>query len=341
MKFTAGQIAALVGGTVEGDQHYAVTGIAKVESATALELSFIANPKYEQYANTTKAGLLLTDQQLTVKNDAVKAVIRVDDPYGAFTKLLQVYQDMLQQQRSEGIEQPSFIHPSVQYGEGFFLAAFAYVGPDCRLGKYVTIHPHVSLGRGVQIGDHSIIHAGARIYDGCIIGSGCIIHAGAVIGGDGFGFAPTADGRFQKIPQTGIVVLGDDVEIGANTVVDRATIGQTVVGNGVKLDNLVHIAHNVEVGDHSVIAAQTGISGSTKLGKRVMIGGQAGLVGHIQIADGVKINAQSGVSKSITEENTAVSGSPAAAFREHYKQLAYLRQLPELFQWAKKIAAEK
>ncbi|MFN8308660.1 MAG: UDP-3-O-(3-hydroxymyristoyl)glucosamine N-acyltransferase [Chitinophagales bacterium] len=336
MQFQANQIAALVGGSIEGDGAHAVSAIAKIEEADIDALSFIANPKYEWCAGTTRAGILLVNRTLEVNNSHVKAVIRVNDPYAAFTQLLTLYQQMMNAERKTGMEQPVYISASSTHDEGLYLGAFAYVSDHVKLGRNVSIYPHVFIGENVEIGHNTIVHSGVKIYAGCKIGSNCVLHAGVVIGGDGFGFAPKADGRFQKIPQTGIVVIGDDVEIGANTVIDRATIGKTSIGNGVKLDNLVHIAHNVEIGEDTVIAAQTGISGSTKIGKQVMIGGQVGMVGHIKIADGVKINAQSGVSKSILTENAAVTGSPAMAFREHYKQLAYLRRIPELLEWLKK-----
>ena len=330
MQFTAQDIAALLGGRLTGDPTQVVTTIAKIEEAHPAALSFIANPKYEQYAQTTEAGILLINETLAVTNDRIGAIIRVADPYGAFTKLLELYQQLMSQRQPCGIEQPSHIGSGSTHGEGFYLGAFAYIGEGVTIGKDVRIHPGTFIGDGVRIGDGTVIHAGAKVYQDCIIGRGCVIHAGVVIGGDGFGFAPLPDGSYRKVPQLGIVEIGDDVEIGANTVIDRATIGATVVGAGVKLDNLIHIAHNVEIGAHTVIAAQTGISGSTRIGQHAMIGGQVGIVGHIRIADGVKINAQSGVSKSIEVKDKAVTGSPAGDFRDHYKGLAYIKQIPEL-----------
>jgi UDP-3-O-[3-hydroxymyristoyl] glucosamine N-acyltransferase len=330
MQFTAKDIAALLGGRLEGNPSQVVNNIAKIEEANLSSLSFIANPKYEQYAQTAEAGILLVSETLIVTNDKVGAIIRVADPYSAFTKLLELYQQLMSQKQQNGIQQPSFIGKESKHGTDFFLGAFAYVGDSVTIGNNVKIYPGTFIGDSVSIGDNTVIHAGAKVYEGCRIGRGCVIHAGVVIGGDGFGFAPIADGSYRKVPQLGIVDIGDDVEIGANTVVDRATIGATVVKKGVKLDNLIHIAHNVEIGENTVIAAQTGISGSTKIGKQAMIGGQVGIVGHIKIADGVKINAQSGVSKSIETKDKAVTGSPAMEFRDHYKGLAYLKQIPEL-----------
>lgn len=330
MQFTAKDIAALLGGRLEGNPDQVVTNIAKIEEANTISLSFIANPKYEQYAQTAEAGILLINEKLVVSNDKVGAIIRVADPYAAFTTLLELYQQLMSQKQEKGIQQPSHIGNGSIHGTDLFLGAFAYVGDNVIIGNNVKIYPGSFIGDGVTIGDHTIIHAGAKIYEGCKIGKECVIHAGVVIGGDGFGFAPLADGSYKKVPQLGIVEIGDEVEIGANTVIDRATIGTTMVKKGVKLDNLIHIAHNVEVGENTVIAAQTGVSGSTRIGKQTMIGGQVGIIGHITIADGVKINAQSGVSKSITTKNKAVTGSPAAEFRDHYKGLAYVKLIPEL-----------
>ncbi|MBS1623317.1 MAG: UDP-3-O-(3-hydroxymyristoyl)glucosamine N-acyltransferase [Bacteroidetes bacterium] len=330
MQFTAKDIAALLGGRLEGNPDHAVTTIAKIEEAHTGALSFIANPKYEQYAQTAPAGILLIGESLVVHNDKIGAIIRVKEPYAAFTTLLELYQQVMVSGQKSGIQQPSHIGAGSKYGEGLFLGAFAYIGDNVTIGANVRIYPSAFIGDGVTIADNTTIHAGAKVYEGCRIGKDCTIHAGVVIGGDGFGFAPLADGTFKKVPQLGIVEIGDRVEIGANTVIDRATMGATVVHDGVKLDNLIHIAHNVEVGDNTVIAAQTGISGSTRIGRQVMIGGQVGIVGHIRIADGVKINAQSGVSKSIETEGRALTGSPAGDFREHYKGLAHIKLIPEL-----------
>lgn len=332
MQFTAKDIAALLGGKLEGDPDTIVTGIARIEESEPTSLSFIGNPRYEQYVETANAGVLLINETLIVNNKKIGALIRVKDPYVAFTTLLELYQQFIAQMGKTGIEQPSHIGAGSKYGEGLYLGAFAYVGDKVTIGKDVRIYPGSYIGDGVKIGDNTLIHAGAKIYEGCTIGHDCVIHAGVVIGGDGFGFAPLPGGGYKKIPQLGIVEIGNDVEIGANTVIDRATLGATVIKDGVKLDNLIHIAHNVEIGEHTVMAAQTGVSGSTRIGRQVMVGGQVGIVGHIRIADGVKINAQSGVSKSIEENNKGVTGSPAGDFREHYKGLAYVKRIPELLQ---------
>lgn len=330
MQFTAKDIAALLGGKLEGNPAQTVTGIAKIEESGSASLSFIGNPKYEHFAQTAQAGILIVDNVLPVHNNKIGAIIRVAEPYTAFTKLLEIYQQIISTSGRTGIEQPSHIGSDSTYGADFYLGAFAYVGHKVTIGKNVKIYPGTYVGDGVKIGDGTVIHAGAKVYEGCTIGSNCVIHAGVVVGGDGFGFAPLPDGSYKKVPQLGIVEIGNNVEIGANTVIDRATLGATVLKNGVKLDNLIHIAHNVEVGENTVMAAQTGISGSTRIGRGVMIGGQVGIVGHIRIADGVKINAQSGVSKSIEEKHKGVTGSPAADFRHHYKGLAYLKRIPDL-----------
>lgn len=330
MQFTAKDIAALLGGKLEGDPSHIVTNIAKIEEANSSSLSFIANPKYEHFAQTAPAGILLISETLAVSNDCVGAIIRVKNPYESFTRLLELYQQFMSQAVSTGIQQPSYIGSGSTYGTGFFLGAFAYVADNVTIGNDVKIYPGTFIGNGARIGNGTVIHAGAKVYAGCIIGNDCVIHAGVVIGGDGFGFVPQPDGTFRKIPQLGIVEIGNGVEIGANTVIDRATIGTTLIKDGVKLDNLIHIAHNVEIGENTVMAAQTGISGSTRIGRNVMVGGQVGIVGHIKIADGVKINAQSGVSKSIDEKGKGVTGSPAGDFREHYKGLAYIKRIPDL-----------
>jgi UDP-3-O-[3-hydroxymyristoyl] glucosamine N-acyltransferase len=329
--FKSAEIASLLEGVPEGDINHKVCKLAKIEEGDEDSLCFIANPKYEHYANTATAGVLLIRKDLQVNNAKIKSIIRVDNPQAAFAKLLSVYQQFIQAgNKKTGIEPQTFIGNASTYGDGFYLGAFSYLDKNVRIGKNVSVYPNCFIGESVTIGDNTVIHAGVKIYDGCSIGANCIIHAGAVIGGDGFGYIPTENG-FQKVPQTGIVVLEDDVEIGANTVIDRATLGTTIIHKGVKLDNLVHIAHNVEIGEHSAIAAQTGVSGSTKIGKHVLIGGQVGIVGHIKIEDGVKINAQSGISKSISK-NKSVSGSPATDFREHYKQLAQVKRIPELLE---------
>ena len=329
MTFSAAQIALLVNGKIEGEPQASVSSFGKIEEAAEGQLAFLANPKYEEYLYTTRASVILINDSLELKQPVAASLVRVKDAYSAFAILLAKYQEMMTQIMS-GKEEPTYIHPSAKYGEMVYLGAFAYLGENVVLGNNVKIFPHVFLGRNVTIGDNSIIHAGVKIYHDCQIGKNVTIHAGSVIGSDGFGFAPQADGTFRKVPQIGNVLIEDFVEIGANACIDRATIGSTIIRSGAKLDNLIQVAHNVEVGNHTVIAAQSGVSGSTKLGKNVMIGGQAGIVGHLQIADGVRINAQSGVSKSIKTPNSAVTGSPAHDYTSALRSQALSRKLPEL-----------
>ncbi len=329
MQFTAGQIAQIIQGTVEGSEHETVSSFGKIEEATQGQLAFLANPKYEDYLYSTKASIVIINNTLELKHSIQAVLIRVSDPYSSFATLLDKYQQLKTQQLT-GIQQPVFIDPSASIGEQVFLGAFVFVGEQVVIGDGVKIFPNAYIGNNVTIGSHTIIHPGVKIYHNCIIGSNVKIHAGAVIGSDGFGFAPQADGTFKKVPQIGNVVIEDDVEIGANATIDRATLGSTLIKAGAKLDNLIQVAHNVEVGNNTVIAAQAGVSGSTKIGNNVMIGGQAGIVGHIQIADGTKINAQSGVSKSIKSPNTAVTGSPAFEYTSALRSQAVNRNLPEL-----------
>jgi UDP-3-O-[3-hydroxymyristoyl] glucosamine N-acyltransferase len=256
-------------------------------------------------------------------------LIRVADAYSAFAILLNKYQEMMRQQM-KGIEEPSFIHKTAKLGENVFVGAFTYIGENAQIGNNVKIYPGVFLGINVKIAENTILHPGVKIYHDCVVGKNVTVHAGTVIGGDGFGFAPQPDGTYQKVPQIGNVVIEDNVEIGSNASVDRATIGSTIIRSGAKLDNLIQIAHNVEVGANTVIAAQAGVSGSTKIGRNVQIGGQAGIVGHIQIADGVRINAQSGVSKSIKTPNAALTGSPAYDYTSALRSQAVSRNLPDL-----------
>ena len=329
MQFTAAQIAMIINGTVEGNPEAAVHSFGKIEEAQPGQLSFLANPKYEEYLYTTKASLVIINAAQELKEPVQATLIRVPDAYSAFAALLTKYQEMATQQLT-GIQEPSYISKSAKMGQQVFIGAFAYLGENVVLGNNVKIFPHVFIGDNVKISDNTIVHPGVKIYHGCVIGKNVTIHAGTVVGSDGFGFAPQADGSFKKVPQIGNVVVEDFVEIGANATIDRATIGSTVIKSGAKLDNLIQVAHNVEVGNNTVIAAQAGVSGSTKIGNNVMIGGQAGIVGHIQIADGSKINAQSGVSKSIKTPNAAVTGSPAFEYTSALRSQAVSRKLPEL-----------
>lgn len=329
MQFTAAQIALIINGKVEGNADAIVTSFGKIEEAKQAQLTFFANPKYEDFLYSTNASVVILNTAYDLKQEIEPTLIRVPDAYTAFAQLLSKHQEMAMQQL-KGIQQPSYIPSTVNIGSDVFIGAFSYFGENVKIGNNTKIYPNTYIGDNVQIGDNCVIHPGVKIYFGCIIRKNVVIHAGTVIGSDGFGFAPQADGSFKKVPQIGNVVIEDNVEIGANTSIDRATIGSTIIKEGAKLDNLIQIAHNVEVGHNTVIAAQAGVSGSTKIGDNVMIGGQAGLVGHIQIADGSKINAQSGVSKSMKSPNTAVTGSPAADYTSALRSQAVFRNLPEM-----------
>lgn len=329
MEFTAAQISALVDGKIEGDANAVVSSFGKIEEAQSGQLAFLANPKYEEFLYTTKASIIIISEQQEIKLPLTAALIRVKDAYSAFATILAGYKKMITAQM-KGIQQPAYICASVKTGEDVFIGAFAYIGENVILSKNVKIFPQVFIGDNVTIDENTILYPGVRIYHDCIIGKNVTIHAGTVIGSDGFGFAPQKDGSFKKVPQIGNVIIEDNVEIGANCSIDRATLGSTLIKQGAKLDNLIQVAHNVEIGFNTVIAAQSGISGSTKIGNNVMIGGQAGIVGHIQIADGSKINAQSGVSKSIKNPNTAVTGSPAFDYTSALRSQAINRNLPDL-----------
>jgi UDP-3-O-[3-hydroxymyristoyl] glucosamine N-acyltransferase len=329
MQFTAAQISVLVNGKIEGNADAAVSSFGKIEEAEQGQLTFLANPKYEEYLYTTNASIAIVNESYELRQSVKPTLIRVTDAYSAFALLLGKYQEMATQQM-KGVQQPSFISPTARISEGVFVGAFSYLGENVKIGKNTKIFPNAFIGDNVTIGENCIIHPGVKIYHDCILHNQVVIHAGTVIGSDGFGFAPQADGSFKKVPQIGNVVVEDQVEIGANTTIDRATLGSTCIRRGAKLDNLIQVAHNVEVGESTVIAAQAGVSGSTKIGKNVMIGGQAGLVGHIQIADGSKINAQSGVSKSLKEPYSAVTGSPAGDYTSALRSQAVFRNLPQL-----------
>jgi len=336
MQFPAAQIALIVKGKIEGDPNTTVNSFGKIEEAKEGQLSFLANPKYEDYLYSTKASVIIVNENFEAKQPVNATLIRVPDAYTAFATLLSKYQEIKQQQLS-GIQQPVFIAPTATYGQNVFIGAFAYLGENVVVGNNTKIYPNVYVGDNVTLGENSILHPGVKIYHDCKVGNNVIIHAGTVIGSDGFGFAPQADGSFIKVPQIGNVVIEDNVEIGSNTTIDRATIGSTLIKSGAKLDNLIQIAHNVEVGNSTVIAAQAGISGSTKIGNGVMIGGQAGLAGHLHVADGSKINAQAGLGKSLKTPNTAVTGSPAYEYNKAIRSQSMARNLPELEKRVKEL----
>ena len=335
MQFTAAQIALMINGKVEGDAEASVGSFGKIEEAQAGQLAFLANPKYEEYLYSTSASIIIVNETQELKQPVTATLIKVPDAYSAFATLLDKYQQ-LQRQQLSGIQQPVYIDTTAKIGEHVFIGAFAYLSENVILANGVKIYPNVFLGNNVIVGENSVIHPGVKIYYDCVIGKDVIIHAGTVIGGDGFGFVPQADGKIKKVPQIGNVVIEDNVEIGANTTIDRATIGSTIIKRGAKIDNLVMIAHNVEVGHNTMIAGQAGVSGSTKIGHGVIIGGQAGLAGHLSIANNMKINGQSGVNRSFKTEGLVISGTNAFEYSKAMRSMAIARNLPEL---DKRVAA--
>ncbi|MEI9956445.1 MAG: UDP-3-O-(3-hydroxymyristoyl)glucosamine N-acyltransferase [Ferruginibacter sp.] len=328
MQFSATQIAMIIGGKIEGNPDIAVASFGKIEEAQTGQLAFLANPKYEEHLYTTKASIIIINETQELKQSIDATLIKVPDAYTSFAVLLDKYQQIQRQQLS-GIQQPVYIDATAKTGDNVFIGAFAYLGEKVIVADGAKIYPNVFLGNNVVVGENSVLHPGVKIYHDCVIGKNVVIHAGTVIGSDGFGFAPQADGTFKKIPQIGNVVIEDGVEIGANVTIDRATIGSTLIKSGAKLDNLLQIAHNVEVGNNTVIAAQSGISGSTKIGNNVMIGGQAGLAGHLNIGNGAKINAQSGVGKSL-KPGQSVTGSPSYDYGTAIRSQAIARNLPDM-----------
>jgi UDP-3-O-[3-hydroxymyristoyl] glucosamine N-acyltransferase len=328
MQFTALELSRLVDGTIEGDAEVKVDGPAKIEDGREGTVSFIANPKYEPFAYTTQASVLIISDDLELTDEVNATLIRVKDPYDSFSKILDKFGTLGTD--VSGTDSMAFVDPSATLGEQAWVGAFSFVGKGTKIGNRVKVYPNVFIGDNVTIGNDCIIFPGCRIYEDCVLGNSAIIHAGVVVGSDGFGFAPQEDGAYKKVAQIGNVIIEDNVEIGSNTVIDRATVGSTVIKSGVKLDNLIQVAHNVEIGENTVIAAQTGISGSTKLGEGCVVGGQVGFVGHLKIAPGTKINAQSGISKSITDKGLAWNGSPAFEYKESLKSQVVFRQLPAL-----------
>jgi len=337
MQFTAAQIAVLVNGKVDGNADIAVASFGKIEEAQQGQLAFLANPKYDDFLYTTKASIIIVNDTQEFKQPITATLIKVPDAYSAFATLLDKYQQ-IQQQQLTGIQQPVYIDATAKIGDNVYIGAFVYVGKNVVVGDGTKIYPSTFIGDNVTIAQHTILHPGVKIYHDCIIGSNVTIHAGSVIGADGFGFAPQADGSFKKVPQIGNVLIEDNVEIGSNTCIDRATIGSTIIKTGAKLDNLLQIAHNVEVGNNTVIAAQTGVSGSTKIGNNVMIGGQAGLAGHLIIGNGAKINAQTGVGKAV-KPGTSVTGTPFDEFSKYMRNQAFVRSLPQMEKRLKELEA--
>jgi UDP-3-O-[3-hydroxymyristoyl] glucosamine N-acyltransferase len=332
MKFTAKIVAEFTRGEIIGNPEEVITDISRIEEGRKGTLAFLANPKYEKYLYTTEASVVLINRDFQINGNISCTIIRVDNAYDAFTSLLELYTKSMPAKK--GIEQPSFVDPSAKIGEDVYIGAFSYIGAGVVIGKNVKIHPQCYVGDFTQIKDNTIINPGVRIYHGCYIGYDCIIHSGVVIGGDGFGFVQQPDQQYRKIPQVGNVIIEDQVEIGANVTIDRATIGSTIIRKGVKFDNLIQIGHNVEIGENTVIVSQAGIAGSTKIGRNCMIGGQVGLAGHLKVGDNVKIGAQSGVSNNL-KDGEAVLGSPALDVSRQIKAMIVYKSLPEM---SKKIA---
>jgi UDP-3-O-[3-hydroxymyristoyl] glucosamine N-acyltransferase len=330
MEFTVNQIAAMLGGEVSGDGNEKINMLAKIQDAKQGQIAFLSNPKYEQYIYTTQATAVIVKKDFAPRKEVVSTLILVEDPYISFTRLLEEYHKLVSFQKS-GVEQPSFMSESATIGKDFYRGAFSYIGSNVKIGDGVKIYPHAYVGDNVVIGNHCILHSGVKIYADTRIGNHCVIHSGCVIGSDGFGFAPQEDGTYKTIPQLGTVIIEDHVAIGANTVIDCATLfgDATIVHQGVKLDNLIQVAHNVEIGKNTVIAAQAGVSGSTKIGENCIIGGQVGIAGHIVIANHTGLGAQAGVSKSIKEEGQKLMGSPAYDYGEYYKSYAVFKKLPD------------
>ena len=321
----------MLGGEVRGDGNQKINMLGKIQDAKEGQIAFLANPKYEQYIYTTKASAVIVQKDFQPKKEIQSSLVLVDDPYSSFTVLLEEYHKLISFQKS-GIEQPSFIGEKTTVGKNIYRGAFSYVGNDAKIGDNTKIYPHVFVGDNVTIGNNVILHPNVKLYAGTRIGNNCVIHAGTVIGSDGFGFAPQGDGTYKTIPQLGNVIIEDNVAIGANTVIDCATLfgDSTIIRQGVKLDNLIQIAHNVEIGKNTVIAAQAGISGSSKVGENCMIAGQVGIAGHLVIANNTSLGAQAGISKSITEEGARMLGYPAFDIKEYFRAYAIFKKLPDL-----------
>ena len=337
MRLSAKELAQLLGGSIEGDPDVLVDRPSKIEEGQPGTIAFLGNPKYESYAYSTSASILLVSEDFLPKKEIAATLIRVADVYASvallFEKFGQAKQDDL------GIAETAHIHPSAKLGEGLQLGMFSIIMENVEIGNNCVLHPQVFIGKGAKLGNNVILHPGVKIMPDCIIGDHCIIHPNTVVGADGFGFAPQSDGTYKKITQIGNVVIEDHVEIGSNVSIDRASLGSTIIRRGAKLDNLIQIAHNVEIGENTVIASQAGVAGSTKIGKNCQIGGQVGFVGHVRIADGTRIQAQSGIAAGIEEPNTAVFGSPAIPYRDYIRSYAIFRKLPELYK--KLYALEK
>lgn len=328
MEFTAQQIADLLGGEIQGNPLVKVNDFSKIEEGKPGTLSFLSNPKYSQFIYESQASIVLVNKDFQPEKEVQATLIRVEDAYHSLATLLSLVDQT--KPKKTGISPLAFVSESANIGENAYIQPFAYIGESVTIGKNARIHPNCSIENGAVLGENVTLYSGVKVYNDCVIGNNCILHSGAVIGSDGFGFAPNGDGSYKKIPQMGNVVLEDNVEIGANSIVDRATLGSTTIRKGVKIDNLVQIAHNVEVGENTVIAAQTGISGSTKLGKQCILAGQVGLAGHLQIADGTIFGAQTGVPNSVKIPNQTLQGYPAIPVMNFHKSAIVHKNLPEL-----------
>ncbi|MDO7136408.1 UDP-3-O-(3-hydroxymyristoyl)glucosamine N-acyltransferase [Algibacter lectus] len=327
MKFTAQQIAGILEGEVVGNPEAEVSKLSKIEEGFEGSLTFLANPKYTAHIYKTQASITIVNKTFEPDNDLKTTLIKVDDAYMAFSKILEYYNSV--KLNKVGVEQPSFISESAKYGENLYIGAFSYIADNVVIGNNVKIFPNSYIGDNVTLGDNTIIFSGAKIYSETIIGKNCVINSGAIIGADGFGFAPNENGGYNKVPQIGNVILEDFVDVGAGTTIDRATLGSTIVREGVKLDNQIQIAHNVEIGKNTVIAAQTGIAGSTHIGEHCQIGGQVGIAGHITIGNNVKIQAQSGIARHV-KDNEILQGSPALAISDYNKSYVHFKNLPKI-----------
>ncbi|MCX7728391.1 MAG: UDP-3-O-(3-hydroxymyristoyl)glucosamine N-acyltransferase [Bacteroidia bacterium] len=332
MSISIKQIAQLIDAEIEGNENVEINNICKIEEGCPGAISFLANPQYEPYIYDTKASAVIVSKTFQPKGELKNnpTLIRVDNPYQAFAQLLRLYQDFISEKKT-GEESPVFKGENVQIGKNCYIGAFVYLGKNVRIEDNAKIYPHTYIGDNVTIGKNSVLYSGVKVYHDCKIGNHVTIHAGTVIGSDGFGFAPNQENVYSKIPQLGNVIIEDNVEIGANCTIDRATIGSTIIRKGVKLDNLIQIAHNVEIGENTVIASQSGVAGSTKIGKNCMIGGQVGIIGHLKIADGTKIAAQSGIGHNIEEPNTTLQGSPAFYVGDYQRSYVVFKKLPELY----------
>jgi UDP-3-O-[3-hydroxymyristoyl] glucosamine N-acyltransferase len=327
VKFTAQQIAGILDGDIEGNPDIEVYKLSKIEEGSEGSITFLANPKYNSYLYSTKASIAIVNKGFKPDSKVKTTLIKVDDAYLAFSKILEYYN--LVKLNKFGIEEPSFISKTATYGEGVYIGAFSYLAENVKIGRNVKIFPNTYIGDNAVIGDNTILFSGAKIYSDTIIGNDCVINSGVIIGADGFGFAPSENGEYKKIPQIGNVIIEDYVDIGAATTIDRATMGSTIIRSGVKLDNHIQIAHNVEIGKNTVIASQTGVAGSTKIGENCLIGGQVGIVGHITIGNNVKIQAQSGIGRNV-KDNEVLQGSPAFALSDYNKSYVHFRNLPKI-----------